>query len=213
MSSTNSGPAGRASATRSPGSIPSEPSLRASPVTAAASRPYVSGAPSSGARSAGESAGPSRSVERTSWFGLSAMSATCISWPISGPSPQPRTLAMPGPQSDPEECVLSASATNVSLYRLLIDGEDVDPDSGRTLESLNPTTGAVWAEIAAADAAAVDRAVTAASRAFSDESWRSLSPTRVGRLMMRFAEEISEHAEHIARIETQDNGKLYKEML
>jgi acyl-CoA reductase-like NAD-dependent aldehyde dehydrogenase len=109
--------------------------------------------------------------------------------------------------------VLSASATNVALYRLLIDGEDVDSDSGRTLESLNPTNGAVWAEIAAANAADVDRAVTAASRAFSDESWRSLSPTRVGRLMMRFADEISEHAEHIARIETQDNGKLYKEML
>jgi aldehyde dehydrogenase (NAD+) len=55
--------------------------------------------------------------------------------------------------------------------------------------------------------------VRAAGAAFAGEAWRSLSPTRRGRLMMRFADAISEHASEIAAVETRDNGKLYKEML
>jgi acyl-CoA reductase-like NAD-dependent aldehyde dehydrogenase len=108
---------------------------------------------------------------------------------------------------------LSATTTDLLSYGLLIGGRDEPAASGRTLESLNPTTGAVWAEIAAADAADVDRAVGAATAAFRGEAWRSLSPTRRGRLMMRFADAIAEHADEIATVETRDNGKLYREML
>jgi acyl-CoA reductase-like NAD-dependent aldehyde dehydrogenase len=106
-----------------------------------------------------------------------------------------------------------ATASESVRYGLLIGGEDVQPGAGRVLPSIDPTTGATWAEIGAADAADVDRAVRAARAAFEGEAWRSLSPTRRGRLMMRLADAITEHAESIARVETRDNGKLYKEML
>jgi acyl-CoA reductase-like NAD-dependent aldehyde dehydrogenase len=98
-------------------------------------------------------------------------------------------------------------------YRLSIAGEDVDAASGATFDALNPTTGEVWATHALADAEDVDRAVAAAAGAFEHESWRGLSPTRRGRLMMRWADLIGERAEEIARVEVADNGKLYKEML
>ena len=55
--------------------------------------------------------------------------------------------------------------------------------------------------IAAADADDVDRAVRAARAAFEGEAWRGLSPTRRGRLMMRSADLIAEHAEAIAKVE------------
>jgi len=106
-----------------------------------------------------------------------------------------------------------SAASEVVRYELFIAGQDVLPLEGRSLPSYDPTTGEQWSQIAAADAADVDRAVRAAGDAFAGEAWRSLSPTRRGRLMMRFADAISEHATEIAKVETRDNGKLYKEML
>src|SRR5215218_6050719 len=98
-------------------------------------------------------------------------------------------------------------------YGLYIGGKEGDAVSGETLEALNPTTGQPWATVAVAGAEDVDRAVRAAQRAFEDDAWRGLSPTRRGRLMMRLADLIAERAEEIAKIEVSDNGKLYKEML
>ena len=103
--------------------------------------------------------------------------------------------------------------SRVHRYGLYIAGEDVDPAAGATFDALNPTTGETWATHALADATDVDRAVRAANAAFEHESWRGLSPTRRGRLMMRWADLIAEQAEEIARVEVTDNGKLYKEML
>jgi acyl-CoA reductase-like NAD-dependent aldehyde dehydrogenase len=100
--------------------------------------------------------------------------------------------------------------TNYGLY---IDGANVASASGETFDALNPTTGQTWATHALATDADVDRAVRAAAAAFESEAWRALSPTRRGRLMMRWADLIAEHAQEIAAVEVRDNGKLYTEML
>jgi aldehyde dehydrogenase (NAD+) len=101
----------------------------------------------------------------------------------------------------------------MNRYRLYIGGEEVEAASGATYDSLNPTTGETWATHALGGAEDVDRAVRAAARAFEDERWRGLSPTRRGRLLMRLADRIGERAGEIAQVEVADNGKLYKEML
>jgi acyl-CoA reductase-like NAD-dependent aldehyde dehydrogenase len=106
-----------------------------------------------------------------------------------------------------------SAASEVVRYELFIAGEDVAPRAGRSLASIDPTTGEQWSQIAAADAADVDGAVRAAGEAYAGDAWRSLSPTRRGRLLMRLADAIAEHATEIATVETRDNGKLYKEML
>ena len=102
---------------------------------------------------------------------------------------------------------------DLAQYNLYIGGEEVPSTAGGTFRSTNPATGEAWAEVAEATAEDVDRAVHAAAHAFSSEAWRSLSPTKRGRLMMRLGDRIGEHAEEIAAIETRENGKLYKEML
>jgi aldehyde dehydrogenase (NAD+) len=97
-------------------------------------------------------------------------------------------------------------------YGLYIAGHRVDALGGERFDSVSPLTGEPWASIPHAGADDVDRAVHAARNAFRGE-WRALTPTRRGRLMMKAAELIAEHAEQIATAETHENGKLYKEML
>ena len=50
-------------------------------------------------------------------------------------------------------------------YQMYIDGEWCDAADGATLDSVNPATGEVWAKVAVAGEAEVNRAVAAASRA------------------------------------------------
>jgi acyl-CoA reductase-like NAD-dependent aldehyde dehydrogenase len=85
--------------------------------------------------------------------------------------------------------------------------------SAATFSSYNPTTGAVWGTFALGSRDEVGAAVAAAKAAFESPAWRSLSPTRRGRLMMRWADAIAQHAEQIGRLETAQNGKLLSEMV
>ena len=96
-------------------------------------------------------------------------------------------------------------------HRLHIAGEDVEARGGATIPSIDPARGEIWASIASAAAADVDDAVRAAHNAHVSAAWTSLSPTRRGRLLMRLGDLVVEHVEEIARLESTDNGKLYRE--
>src|SRR5437764_2232584 len=100
----------------------------------------------------------------------------------------------------------------MNTYSNYIGGKDVLAADGRTFTAFNPTTGGVWGTFALAGAADVDRAVKAASDAYRTGSWGKLSPTRRGRLLMKWGDIIAEHADRIATIETAQNGKLFAEM-
>jgi acyl-CoA reductase-like NAD-dependent aldehyde dehydrogenase len=100
----------------------------------------------------------------------------------------------------------------VQTYQNYIAGADVPAADGRTFTAFNPTTGGLWGTFALAGASDVDRAVKAASDAFRTGPWGKLSPTRRGRLLMKWGEVIAEHADRIATIETEQNGKLFAEM-
>src|SRR3954451_22753276 len=97
-------------------------------------------------------------------------------------------------------------------YSNYIAGADVPAADGRTFTAFNPTTGGVWGAFALAGPAEVDRAVKAAFDAFHSGPWGRLSPTRRGRLLMKWGDVIAEHADRIAAIETGQNGKLFAEM-
>ncbi len=100
----------------------------------------------------------------------------------------------------------------MNSYQNYIAGRDVAAADGRTFTAFNPTTGDQWGTFALAGAPEVDQAVRAASVAFRDGPWGALSPTRRGRLLMKWGEVIAEHADRIATIETEQNGKLFAEM-
>src|SRR5690606_298294 len=85
--------------------------------------------------------------------------------------------------------------------------------SGAVFETEDPYRGEPWALIPRADAADANRAVEAAHRAFSTGEWPRMHASQRGALMRRLGDLISERAEHLARTEVRDNGKLYTEML
>src|SRR5687767_8516167 len=93
-----------------------------------------------------------------------------------------------------------------------IGGEWVEPTSGEYFESTNPATREPLYQAARGNAADVARAVESAAATFEDPRWRDLSPTRRGHLLRRLGDLIGENAEELARMETQDNGKLLREM-
>jgi phenylacetaldehyde dehydrogenase len=90
---------------------------------------------------------------------------------------------------------------------MLIGGRWVGALSGRSFASVDPATGAVLTTVPDGDAADVDRAVTAARRAFDDPGWRRMSPLERGVLLNRVADVIEAHADELALLESRDNGK------
>jgi aldehyde dehydrogenase (NAD+) len=93
-------------------------------------------------------------------------------------------------------------------YQLFIGGRWVT-GSGEVIESTNPYTGQVWAQVRSASAADVDAAVTAAAAA--SEEWRRTSGIERAGLMFRLAEVMERDARRLAEIETTDNGKIIRE--
>ncbi len=96
-------------------------------------------------------------------------------------------------------------------YGHYIAGKRVRPSSGEYFDTVNPYTGKVWATIARGTAADVDMAVAAAKAALAGE-WSSMTASHRGRLLVRVADIIEEHAQRLAEIEVRDNGKLLAEM-
>lgn len=94
-------------------------------------------------------------------------------------------------------------------FKLYIDGR-FDAGSA-TFASLNPATGEPWAQIAEARAQDVDRAVAAAHRAFQGAEWRDMTAGARGKLLLRLADLLEQHAPELARLETLDTGKIIRE--
>jgi aldehyde dehydrogenase (NAD+) len=90
---------------------------------------------------------------------------------------------------------------------LYIDGQFIAPVRGGRIESVDPSTGEVWATVGAAGAADVDRAVAAADRAFRSPDWRGLTAAQRGRLLARLADLLERDLDELAAIESRDNGK------
>lgn len=94
-------------------------------------------------------------------------------------------------------------------YNLYIGGEWVAAEGGATLDSTNPANGEFLAKVANASEADVDKAVKAAQEAF--ESYSKTTPMERAKLLNEIADIIEENAEHLAMVETLDNGKPIRE--
>ncbi|MBR8335077.1 aldehyde dehydrogenase [Burkholderia ambifaria] len=94
-------------------------------------------------------------------------------------------------------------------FQLYIDGK-FEPGAA-TFGSINPATGAVWAQMPEARTDEVNRAVTAAGRALTDPAWAGLSASARGKLLYRLADLVEQAAPRLAEIETNDTGKIIRE--
>lgn len=88
---------------------------------------------------------------------------------------------------------------------LYIDGEFVGGDGRRSQEIVNPATGRVIGHLPHATTGDLDRALSAAQRAF--ETWRHSSPLERSRVLRRVGELSRERVDQIARNITLEMGK------
>ncbi|KAL4584951.1 hypothetical protein LXL04_009564 [Taraxacum kok-saghyz] len=102
-------------------------------------------------------------------------------------------------------------SVRVNYTQLLIDGKFVDSASGKTFPTLDPRTGEVIAHIAEGDAEDINRAVSAARKAFDEGPWPKMTAYERSCILLRFADLIEKHNDDIAALETWDNGKTYEQ--
>ncbi|MGO9320052.1 MAG: gamma-aminobutyraldehyde dehydrogenase [Solirubrobacteraceae bacterium] len=95
-------------------------------------------------------------------------------------------------------------ASTTETLSNFIDGERV-ASSGETEAVLNPATGEELARAPISSAEDVDRAVTAARRAF--EGWSGATPAQRAQALLAIADLVEEHGDEIARLEALNAGK------
>ena len=88
---------------------------------------------------------------------------------------------------------------------LFIDGQAHPALSGKTFDSINPSTGDVLARVAQAGPEDVDLAVAAARRAFDGE-WSRFKPFDRQQVMLRLADLVEKHYDELALLDTLDMG-------
>ena len=98
----------------------------------------------------------------------------------------------------------------IQNFKMYIDGQWVESESGKTIETLNPENNEVWATVPEANAKDVDNAVKAAQNAF-ENSWGKLHPRDRAKYLRTLANNLRENAEHLGTIETIDTGKIFRE--
>jgi malonate-semialdehyde dehydrogenase (acetylating) / methylmalonate-semialdehyde dehydrogenase len=101
--------------------------------------------------------------------------------------------------------------TGVTRISHWIGGKSVAGESGRSGPVYNPATGRQTGEVDFATEAEVDKAVQAAKAAF--ESWRTVSLAKRAELFFRIRELVHERREEVAKILTQEHGKVLSDAL
>jgi aldehyde dehydrogenase (NAD+) len=89
--------------------------------------------------------------------------------------------------------------------RMFIDGKWVEAASGKTFDTINPSTGEVLATVAEGDAEDIDRAVAAARRAFTGP-WSKFKPFERQNILLKLADLVEQHFEELAALDTLDMG-------
>ena len=86
-----------------------------------------------------------------------------------------------------------------------IDGELVEPISGKYLDNYNPSNGKVYSLIPDSEKLDIDNAVKAAKRAFI--TWSKKPKQERSDILMRLADTIEKYSEELIKAESKDNGK------
>ena len=94
-------------------------------------------------------------------------------------------------------------------YQLFINGEWRDASDGATFETTCPANGEKLATCAEATKSDVDDAVAAAWEAF--KTWKNVEPAQRADILLKIADVIDANAQHLAMVESLDNGKPIRE--
>src|SRR5262245_13825739 len=150
----------------------------------------------------------------------SARSARIASRITSGPIPSPPRHTTVKPMGAYRRPPMGIATTPTQRaveevdreFALLIDGEWVPAASGETFSCVDPFLEEPWGRVPVAGPGEVDRAVSAARRAFDEDGWPQMSPAARAALLRRLGDLIGQHGEELTRRQIRENGKLTSEM-
>jgi aldehyde dehydrogenase (NAD+) len=92
-----------------------------------------------------------------------------------------------------------------SFKKMLIDGKWVEAASGKRFESRNPATGELLATVAEGDREDINRAVTAARKAF-EGPWSKFKPFERQEILLKLADLVEKHFDELSSLDTLDMG-------
>src|SRR5471032_3138263 len=93
--------------------------------------------------------------------------------------------------------------------KLFIDGKWLNGEGRKGEDVINPATGKVLGHLPHAGKADLDEALAAAAKGF--QVWKSTSAYDRAKIMRKAADLLRERAEHVANVQTQEQGKVYGE--
>jgi succinate-semialdehyde dehydrogenase/glutarate-semialdehyde dehydrogenase len=96
--------------------------------------------------------------------------------------------------------------SDLALY---IDGKWLNGDGRKGEDVINPATGKTLAALPHASAADLDAALAAADKGF--KVWKNTSAYDRSKIMRKAADLVRERYDHIAKVQTQEQGKVYVE--
>jgi betaine-aldehyde dehydrogenase len=96
-------------------------------------------------------------------------------------------------------------STATRTLRNFVDGEHVDPADGRTIDIIDPSTAQVVATSPVSGAEDVDKAYSAAAKAF--EGWRDTTPSERQKALLKIADAIEAASDELVKLEAQNTGK------
>ncbi len=105
----------------------------------------------------------------------------------------------------------SKSAASIkSQYDLFINGQWLKPSGNKYFDTINPATEEKLSEVAEANVADVDKAVSSARKAY-DKVWKKMPAKERAKYIFRIARMIQEKARELCIIESMDGGKPIRE--
>jgi succinate-semialdehyde dehydrogenase/glutarate-semialdehyde dehydrogenase len=93
--------------------------------------------------------------------------------------------------------------------KLFIDGKWLNGEGRKGEDVINPATGKVLAHLPHASKADLDEALAAAAKGF--QVWKATSAYDRAKIMRKAADLLRERADHVSKVQTQEQGKVYVE--
>lgn len=107
-----------------------------------------------------------------------------------------------------------AIASKISYPKqAFIGGKFVNAKSGKTLNTINPANGKVFAEFSSCGLEDINEAVAIARKTFDSGVWSKMHPTERKKVLLKFADAIETNIIELSVLETLDSGKPIGEII
>jgi betaine-aldehyde dehydrogenase len=118
--------------------------------------------------------------------------------------------APPNPGARSRRATVGSTDVTYGDLGMFVDGASDGSSDGRWIDVRSPATTEVVGRVPAGTAADVDRAVSAARRAFAGGRWHRMPLSERVVVLNRLADLVDAHADELARMETLQTGTSYK---